>query len=346
MTNTIVRIFTDDGAEGVAGVSNYTSYQFDRYTAETLRHLVPILIGKNPLNREQLWQSLWPRVFPLSPGAMAAIDIALWDLLGKQAGLPIYQLLGGARDRILSYASTPLLEDVPAYLKCIEEMLGRGFGAVKFHAWCLPEKDLELCRAARKEFPGDDVAFMHDAENNYDRQSAMRVAQELEGLGFTWFEAPLPDYDLDGYRELNASVGIPVLPSGNWIQDASSFSDALSSKAWRVARTDATICGGITPGRKAMIMAETAGMNCEIMCWGNTLISAANLHLMLAFRNGTYYEQPIPYDSYEYGMHDVIRTQPDGYVYAPQKPGLGVEIDWDAMQAATIHSFDISSADG
>ena len=93
-----------------------------------------------------------------------------------------------------------------------------------------------------------------------------------------------------------------------------------------------------------MILAETAGINCEIMCWGNTLISAANLHLMLAFAGGTYYEQPIPYDSYEYGMQDVIRTQSDGYVYAPQKPGLGVEIDCEAMKSATIHSFDVTQA--
>lgn len=342
MTNTVVRIFTDAGVEGVAGVSNYTSFQFDRYTAETLKHLLPIVIGKDPLNREALWQSLWPRVFPLSPGALAVIDIALWDLLGKQTGLPLYQLLGGARDRILSYASTPLLADVPAYLKCVEEMIEQGFRAVKFHAWCLPEKDLEMCRAVRKHFPGEDIAFMHDAENNYDRLSAMRVGKELADLGFTWFEAPLPDYDLDGYRELNSRVGIPVLPSGNWIQDLPAFAAALHSGAWRVARTDSTACGGITPARKAMILAETAGTNCEVMCWGNTLISTANLHLMLAFRNGTYYEQPIPYDSYEYGMQDVVRTQPDGYVYAPQKPGLGVDIDWDAMQAATVHEFTVT----
>jgi L-alanine-DL-glutamate epimerase-like enolase superfamily enzyme len=88
-----------------------------------------------------------------------------------------------------------------------------------------------------------------------------------------------------------------------------------------------------------MILAETAGMNCEVMCWGYTLISAANLHLMLGFPNSTYYEQPVPYDAYEYGMKDVIRTQPDGYVLAPQRPGLGVEVDWKAMEAATICSF-------
>ncbi len=341
MTNTIVRITTDEGAEGIAGVSNYTSFEFDRYTAETFKHLAPLVIGKNPLHRESVWNAMWPRVFPLAPGAMAAIDIALWDLVGRMAGLPLYQLLGGARDRILSYASTPLLDDVPAYLRCIEERLADGFQAIKFHAWCLPEKDLALCRAARKEFP--DVAFMHDAENNYDRIAALRVAEELGDLGFTWLEAPLPDFDLDGYRDLNRRVSMPVLPSGNWIQDIHSFAAAIQSGAWKTARTDCTACGGLTPARKAMALAESAGMNCEVMCWGNTLISAANLHLMLAFSNATYYEQPIPYDSYEYGMRDVIRTQPDGYVHAPQKPGLGVEIDWDAMDKATVWKWEYAA---
>ena len=111
MTNTVVRIFTDDGVEGVGGVSNYTSYRHDRYTAETLRHLIPALIGRDPLEREALWRSLWSRVFPLAPGALAVLDIALWDLLGKAANLPIYQLLGGARRQIPSYASTPMLEE-------------------------------------------------------------------------------------------------------------------------------------------------------------------------------------------------------------------------------------------
>lgn len=344
MTNTIVRVFTDAGVEGVGAVSNYTSFDFDRYTAETLRHLVPILLGRNPLEREALWRDIRPRAFPLAPGALAAVDNALWDLAGKVAGLPLYKLLGGARDRILSYASTPLLPDVPAYLKFVAELLEQGFRAVKFHAWCLPDKDLELARAVRKEYPGNEIAFMHDAENNYDREGALRVARDLEDLGFTWFEAPLPDYDLEGYRELTRRVSIPVLPSGNWFQDLPSFAAAIQSGAWRTARTDVTVCGGVTPARKAMLVAETAGLKCEMMCWGNTLISVANLHMMLAFANATYYEQPVPYASYEYGMRDVIRTGADGYVEAPCKPGLGVDVDWDAMQAATLHSFEVRSS--
>jgi len=80
-------------------------------------------------------------------------------------------------------------------------------------------------------------------------------------------------------------------------------------------------------------------MNCEVMCWGHTLISAANLQLLLALPNCTYYEQPVPYEAYEYGMKNVIRTQPDGYVRAPEAPGLGVEPDWQTMEKATIHTI-------
>jgi len=340
MTNTIVRIWTDEGLVGTGAVANYTSYDYDRYTAETIRHMIPILIGRNPLDRESIRQALWPRVFPLVPGAIAAIDIALWDLFGKLEDKPIYKLLGGTRDRIKSYASTPLLEDVPAYLDFVEEMASQGFTAIKFHCWCDPDRDLELARAVHQQFAGNDIEFMLDVENNYDRESALRVARELEQLDFAWFEAPLFDYDLEGYRELTRQVEIPILPSGNWIQDLPAFGEALRSKAWSVARTDLTMCGGFTGAREAMQMVDAEGMRCEIMSWGFTLIATANLHLMLGFDNCTYYEQAVPYESYEFGMNDVIRTQSDGYVEAPQGPGLGVEIDWDAMQSATIHVVD------
>jgi L-alanine-DL-glutamate epimerase-like enolase superfamily enzyme len=343
MTNTVVIIRTDDGLEGIAGVSNYTSFENDKYTAQNLRHIIPILLGKDPLQRETLWQRMCSRGFPFASGAIAVLDIALWDLLGKMANLPIYKLLGGARDRMLSYASTPLLEDIPAYLSFVSELIKDGFRAVKFHTWCIPEKDLALARAVRTEYQDQGVAFMLDVENNYDRLSALRVARELQDLGFTWFEAPLHDSDLNGYRELTSRVDIPVLPSGNWIQDLQGFAHALQTRAWSIARTDVTVCGGITPGKKAMALAEAAGVNCEVMSWGYTLISAANLHVMLSVSNCTYFEQAVPYEAYEYGMVDTIRTGPDGHVSAPKGPGLGVQVDWRAMDAATILKFSSSS---
>jgi L-alanine-DL-glutamate epimerase-like enolase superfamily enzyme len=340
MTNTIVRIYTDNGVEGVGGVSNYTSFAFDRYTTETLRHMLPILIGRDPLNREAIWNALWSRVFPLSPGALAAIDIALWDLYGRHAESPVHELLGGASNRIRSYASTPLFDDVQTYLKFVEDMIDQGYGAIKLHCWCLPEKDRELVRAVREAFPGQDVAFMLDVENNYEWQDALDMALELQDLGFEWFEAPLMDHDLPGYRKLTERVNIPIIASGNWIQDLPAFEHALQTNCWSRARTDVTVCGGFTPAQKYMELVKAAGLKCEIMSWGNTLISSANLHLMLGTGLCSWYEQPVPYEPYEYGMHQTIRTGPDGYVHAPQTPGLGHEIDWEAMRSATIHSLD------
>lgn len=340
MTMTLVTIRTDSGIEGNGSTTTFTAFDFDRTIVETIRPLIPVLVGANPLAREMLWQQLRPRTLPVAWGARSAIDLALWDILGKAAGLPLYQLLGGARERILSYASTPLLADVPAYLRFVDDLIAQGFRAIKLHAWGLPDKDMELCRGVRTAHPEQDIAFMFDAEGNYDYPSALTAAYELVRLGFRWFEAPLPDSDLASYRELTRRVSIPIVPAGNWVLDLPLVAEAIQTKAWGAARIDVGTCGGITPARKILALAEAAGMTCEIQCWAYTLQQAANLHLMCAFPNCTYFEQPVPYDAFEYGAVNGIRTQSDGYVYAPHAPGLGIELDREAIEAATIFKLD------
>ena len=177
---------------------------------------------------------------------------------------------------------------------------------------------------------------MLDAENNYDIEGATRVAAELAALEFRWFEAPLMDYDLPGYRALTALEQVPIIPSGNWIQDLPAFEHALASNCWTDARTDVTVCGGFTPAQKYLQQVAAAGKRCEVMSWGNTLISTANLHLMLGTGLCSYYEQPIPYEPYEYGMRDVISTAADGCVTGPTGPGLGVEVDEAAVEAQRV----------
>lgn len=340
MTMTLVTLHTDAGLEGVGCTTSFTAFDFDRTIAETLRPLMPVLVGADPLAREALWLALRPRTLPVAWGARSAIDIALWDILGKAAGLPLYQLLGGARERILSYASTPLLSDVPAYLAFVDELIGQGFRAIKLHAWGLVERDLELCRSVRAAHPERNIAFMFDAEGNYDYPSALAAATELAALGFRWFEAPLPDADLDPYRELTRRVSIPILPAGNWVLDLPLVQEAIATRTWGATRVDAGTCGGITPARKVLALAEAGGMTCELQCWAYTLQQAANLHLMCALPNCTYFEQPVPYDAFEYGVMNVIRTHPDGYVYAPQGPGLGIALDGEAIEAATIFKLE------
>ena len=336
-TNTIIRMFTDSNIIGEAAVWNATYFDYDKYTAESLKHLLPILIGKDPLDRESILYDIRPRVFPQPPGAQALIDNALWDIFGKHANLPVYKLLGGRRDKIKSYASTVMYESIDEYLKVIDEMEKKGFSAVKFHTWCIPKKDLELASEARKAFPS--MSFMLDAENNYNLEDSIYVAKELEKLNFTWFEAPLPDHDFAGYKKITNSVGIKVIPSGNWVADLQRFSEAINNKIWSATRTDMAMMGGITNCKKAMDISEIGGLDCEIMSWGYTLVSVANLHLMLSSNNCSFYEQPLPYETFEFGMKDVLRTSKDGYMYAPTKPGLGVEIDWDKMKTKIINSF-------
>ncbi len=178
---------------------------------------------------------------------------------------------------------------------------------------------------------------MLDAENNYDRASALKVARELEALGFAWLEAPLPDHDLDGYRELTRATTIPVLPSGNWLMDLSAFRHAVTSGAWGTARTDVHMMGGLTAAREAMALTAEAGIRCEVMSWGFSLAAAANLHLILAHENCTFFEHSMPREPYEYGMVDVIRPDERGRVRAPDKPGLGLDVDWERMDAGTFH---------
>jgi L-alanine-DL-glutamate epimerase-like enolase superfamily enzyme len=310
MTNTIVRLTTKGGAVGIAGAAMINPHHFDRSVGETLRFLLPDVIGRNALAREAIWDQLRDRGTPTIPQALSLIDIALWDMAAKAAGMPLYQFLGGARAKILSYASTPGLPSVEAYIDYVERCAAEGYKAVKFHCWCIPELDLPMCETLATHFAGRGIDFMLDVEQRYDFRSALKVGKRCGEMGFGWFEAPLPDFDADGYRRLTRDTGVPILPAG------------------------------ITPLRKIMGLAEAHTMNVEIQCWGYTLTQAANLHVMLAYRNCTYFEQP-PYEAFEYGSHDVIRTDAEGYVHAPPGNGLGIEVDWAAVEAAAILKYEV-----
>ncbi len=343
MANIILRLTTQSGLQGVAGAAMITAHGFDRSVGETLRHLLPDLIGESPVNREAIWHRMRNLGTPIMPQAQSLIDIALWDMTARQASMPLYQLLGGARHKILSYASTPLLASNEAYIDYVAARRGEGFQAVKFHCWCNPARDLPMCEATARHFNGTGMNLMLDVEQRYDLAGALKVGRRIGELGFEWFEAPLIDTDIAGYRELRRQTTVPIIAAGNTWVDLQQLEAAAQTMCWSALRVDATICGGITPLRKIMALAEAKGMNVEIQCWGYTLTQAANLHMMLAYRNCTYFEQPVPYPAFEYGATNVIRTDGEGFVHAPDGPGLGIGIDWDAIARASILQFEVRS---
>jgi L-alanine-DL-glutamate epimerase-like enolase superfamily enzyme len=185
------------------------------------------------------------------------------------------------------------------------------------------------------------LALMLDVEQRYTRDQALVAAQRLEPLGLSWFEAPLLDTDLEGYRQLRRHTAVPIIPAGNTVLDLAGIERGLAMGAWSAARIDVTIAGGITPARKIMALAEAHNTTCELQCWGYTLTQAANLHLMLAYPNCRYFEQPAPYPAFEHGALDVIRPDAGGDVRVPDAPGLGIGIDWPAVEAATIHRLEV-----
>jgi L-alanine-DL-glutamate epimerase-like enolase superfamily enzyme len=341
MSNIILRLTTKGGLEGFAGAASCRDFMFDKAPAETLRPMLPRVLGASPHEREALWHKLRPLNTPIHGQAQSLIDIALWDAAAKEAGLPLWQMLGGARSKILSYASTPMLRDAQAYVDFVGELKGQGFKAIKYHCWCDPSKDLPMVEAVHAEHGHSGIEFMLDVEQRYTREQALRAGRVLEELNFRWFEAPFVDFDLEGYAELRSRVDVPILPAGNWILDPSLLSVGIEMGCWSSLRVDATICGGITPTRWIMGLGQSHAMTVELQCWGYTLTQAANLHLMLAYANCTYFEQPSPYPAFEHGALDVIRTDSEGYVHAPDGPGLGIRMDWAAVEKASVLKYEV-----
>jgi L-alanine-DL-glutamate epimerase-like enolase superfamily enzyme len=332
LSTTFVRVVDSDGCEGLAGFDSYTPASVDLSVVESVRSLAPALLGREADRREEYLEEMRIGVvFPFSPGPLAVLDVALWDLAARRAGLPLYRFLGGARESIPAYASLTTMDTEEEYFDVAGHARAEGIGALKVHAWGEPGRDIALLRRLRAHDPG--LTLMHDAEGVYDRREALTVARALEELDCRWFEAPLPDFDLTGYRELMARVDVPVLPAGYAMWDVRQFAEALRDPPWSAARSDVTATLGITWVLKLMRLAAAFDMDLELVSYGHTSNQLAALHVMLAFDNVSYFELPYPVEPWEYAVSSPVRPDASGLVHAPQAPGLGLELDWERVRS-------------
>jgi len=332
MTTTIVRLTDSDGVEGLAGYDSQTPRPTDLSVLEALRSLSPALLGRDIDCREQLADDLRSGVvFPFSLAPLSLMDIALWDIAARHAGAPLWKVLGGDHDRIPAYASLTTMATEEDYLETVAAACAAGLRAVKVHAWGEPARDLALLRRLRAEHP--DLALMHDAEGVYDRGGALRVGRGLCELGARWYEAPLPDFDLDGYRELRRALDVPLLAAGYSMYDPQQVAEALKDPPWTAVRAEATCTFGVTGLMKLGQVAAAFGLDFEPVSYGHTLCQAANLHVMLASPHTSYFELPFPAEPWEYGVVEPFRPDAGGSVAAPSGPGLGVTMDWEWVEA-------------
>lgn len=335
-TNVIVRLCTNEGIEGIGAA---TANLGGRGVAISISELRPMLLGEDPAYRERIWQKLLGlSIAMIPPQALAAIDCALWDLAGKRTGLPVHQLMGAHRDRVPCYVSTPTYGSVEEFLTAMDESIERGFRAFKLHGWGDPTRDADLCGAVR-EHVGSEVALMLDAVGAYDVPGAMRVGRVLEELDFEWFEMPIRDQSMLAYQQLAAALDIPITSGEVHYYSFQEAANYLASKSWDFARIDAAISGGITGAKKAAALAEGFGVRCELHSFGYTLALAANLQVAGAIANCRYFEVPLPLNAYDGGMEQGIHIDDSGHAHVPQGPGLGVTVDWPAMERMVIASY-------
>lgn len=301
-----------------------------------------LLVGKNVLDRPEL-TSQWapPRRRRGQSSYASAIDNCLWDIAGKAAGVPVYKLLGAYRHRVMAYASSQHLKTVDEFLESVKKCKAEGFRAYKIHP---PETgayngsdyklDMEVCKAVRQA-AGDDFILLMDPVGVYTRQEALAVGRLLDELKFAAFEDPIPTKDIEGLAELCRALDVPI-HAGEFLFSIYDYAEYVRRGAVDVVRFIVDNVGGITGGMKVAAMAECFGLECAPHNWGDTLDHAVHFHCELAMPNNVWFEMTVPQGVYdEPFMKDRIRVAADGYVYAPTKPGLGYEIDRNALDNLT-----------
>ena len=329
----IVRLTTRGGIEGAAGVDSGEGDTGNHDFAEAFRPVIGDVVGRSLFDREAVTSTLLAKRRAAIPDPESLLDIAMWDAFGRATGLPLYRLLGGARERIPAYASSPVFETVEGYLDYVRLIQGLGYPAVKFHTQCDPAFDLEMTAAVSQAFGSSGLRFMVDLEQLYSFDDAVTLGRALTDMPCDWLEAPLTDTDIDAYAELRRAVGVDVIAAGNTIVELPDMADAIGRGAWSRLRCDPCNVGGVQKTLKAMALAEAHGMKTELQSYGYPLSQAANLHVMLGVAGCSYFEHPVPVEHYEYACANPIRIEADGCVSAPDGPGLGLHLNWDRIEA-------------
>lgn len=347
-TAMLVEIETDEGLIGWG-----ECYGPARITAAVVQSVAPWLIGQDPLRTEFLWQMIYARLRDHGQkGAviqgLSGIDIALWDIKGKHFGVPVHRLLGGPlRDEVQAYATGLYRRKSGDPLRYLaEEAAGHvadGFKAVKLKVGFGVEEDAAVTRAVREAI-GPDIALMVDANHAYDAVAAIRLGRMIEADNIGWFEEPVPPEDVAGYRAVKAAISIPIA-GGECEFTRFGFRDILASRAMDIIQPDTCAAGGLSECKKIADMAEAFGVRYNPHVWGTGIAIAASLQLLAVLPAHTPpslapVAPMLEFDRTEHPIRQSLLVQPlehaKGVVCVPDAPGLGIEVDREALARFAI----------
>ncbi len=348
---TLVEVITDDGHRGVG---ECIVRRAPRVTATIVQDLLaPVLLGRDPRDVGRLWEEMFAQLrrwghsrgFVLE--AMSGVDIALWDLIARDSGEPLYRVLRGAgRERVPCYASKVYLADITGMVAQARQQVESGYGAIKVQVGRNETQgglraDVATVRAIR-EAVGPEVTILLDANGAFDAATAIRLCRHLEPLDVTWLEEPVPADDVSGYALIRRSTSVP-LAGGESEFGIFGFRDLIARRALDVLQPDVARIGGFTPAQWVGALAYAHNLRVA----PHTGFSAgvahlAALHLAAATPNLMTYEYMLP-DLLAAGggtLQNPLReifTAPfpvpaAGTIGLPSGPGLGLDVDWDKVR--------------
>jgi L-alanine-DL-glutamate epimerase-like enolase superfamily enzyme len=335
----VLRLTADNGLQGHACCLGARS---GALSAAYLHDVVaPVVLGRDATDREAVWHDLWNvdrhlTFFPVYlPGP---VDVALWDIAAQAAGLPLFRCIGACRTSLPVYASSLFLPDVDAYVKEMEQYRKRGIPAYKAHPPGPWRTDMEVHRALRAA-AGPDYTLMTDPVAEYSLDEAIRVGRDLEKLDYLWFEEPFRDFELEKYARLCAALDIPICATETTRGAHWGVAQAIVQRAVDIVRADVSWKCGVTGTLKICHLAEAFGMRCEIHTTTIGFMDVVNLHVSCAVRNCEWFEMFVPDDKFQFPMKTPFAIDRNGWIHVPdEKPGIGVELDWDAIdRQCTAH---------
>jgi len=332
-----VRVHCDDGSFGIGETSPMQGGLAS--LGIIARNLAPALIGKDPLDHAVLLDTLLHTFAKLGPegaltGALAALDIALWDLKGKFFNQPIYKLLGGAwRTGVPFYASIGGNggRSVDEMLRVVETRLAGKPAALKIrfdNDRTQPDIDIpgDIAKArAVRQLVGDGFPLAFDANNGYSIGGAIRVGRVLEELGYWWFEEPVQHYHMKAMGEVARKLDITV-SAGEQTYTLAGLADLIAAGV-RMVQPDIVKMGGITGLMRCVALAHAHGVELVPHQTQPTIGHMANLHLVASQLHAT---KPCELNDPSARQHGVFENPPkpvDGFFHLPVGPGLGLRVN-------------------
>lgn len=350
----LVEIETDQGLVGLGEAAHFGGPMAS--TAQVIEHeLRDYLIGQEAGNIEYLWEMMHRRAYKHARGgiviaAISGIDIALWDLRGKQAGLPLWKLLGGYRRYVPAYATGGFYAEGKNVIELVREMeayVAHGFRAVKMKVGRNPNielsplrvmdnrgrcevslaQDIERVAAVRKAI-GPDILLMVDANGAWDVPTAVKMGRAMEPYDIYWYEEPVWPDDVAGSVEVAAKVPIAIAGYETCSYGIVDFNDYIRNRAVHFVQPDVAWAGGLTESLKIAHMAQAANLPIAPHIHGSAVAVAAAVHLLGAVRNGSMAETVFPAHAL---MTDLVKeplsVNRNGDIELSDRPGLGIELD-------------------